>query len=116
MYYGSAPDAATEKLNGEIMELVKAKRYRDAVRAIEADAAVKARVNADAEAMNAYGIALYFTALDDKDAAREAEALGLLEKAAKMGSECAVQNLKGTEIYGPARKEFEAWQEAMKEK
>ena len=116
VYYGSAPDAATGRLNGEIMELVKSKRYHEAVRAIESDEAVMERVHSSAEAMNAYGIALYFTALDAKDPAREAEATALLKRASEGGSACAAQNLKGTEIYGPARKEYEAWQAALSEK
>ena len=69
----------------------------------------------DPEAMNAYGVALYFTALDKKDTARETRALELLRRAAQLGSAAAAENLKGTETYGPARKEFEAWKEVMKD-
>ena len=39
----------------------------------------------------------------------------MLEAAARNGSEAAAENLRGIETYGPARKEFEAWQEVMKE-
>ena len=74
-----------------------------------------ARVESDAEAANAYGIALYFTALDNKDEAAEQRAIGLLEKAARLGSDAARHNLKGIETYGPARKEYEAWKELMNE-
>ena len=115
VYYGAAPDPATEKLNGPIQALLKAKRYHDAVRAVEADPAVQERVMADAEAMNAYGIALYFTALDNQDEQQEQQALDLLRQAARQGSQPAKENLKGTEIYGPARKEYQAWLEAMKD-
>lgn len=113
VYYNNAKDPATEKLNGEVMALLKAKRYREAVKAIESDAAVLSRARADAEAMNAYGIAKYFTALDDADAVAEAQALDLLRAASAGGSSCAVENLKGIEVYGPSRKEYEAWKDVM---
>lgn len=115
VYYGNLPDPATEKLNGPIQKLLNAKRYHDAVREIEKDAAVMERVKENAEAMNAYGIAKYFTALDNKDAEAEKDAIGLIEKAAQNGSLAAAENLKGIETYGPARKEYEAWIEVMKE-
>ena len=116
IYYSNRPDAVTEKWNGPVTGLLKAKRYAQAVAAIQADETLLTRVKSDAEAANAYGIALYFTALDNKDQALEAQAVSLLEEAARMGSEAARQNLKGIETYGPARKEYEAWIEIMKEK
>ena len=116
VYYSNQPDAVSLKWNGPVTELLKAKQYAQAVRMIEADEALRARAEADAEAANAYGIALYFTALDKKDQAMEDQALNLLQEAARMGSECARHNLEGTKVYGPARKEFEAWQELMQEK
>ena len=115
IYYSNLPDAPTQKWNSSVMELLKGKNYSQAVRMVENDPALMARVKADPEAANAYGIALYFTALDAKDEAREKEAIGLVEKAARMGSEAARQNLKGIETYGPARKEYEAWKELMNE-
>ena len=116
VYYNNRPDPATEKLNGPIYELLKSKKYHKAVREIKADEAVMARVSQDPEAANAYGVALYFVALDNKDEAAEKEAIALLQKAAAEGSSAAVQNLKGIETYGPARKEFEAWQELINNK
>lgn len=113
VYYGNRPDPATEKLNDEIAPLIVAKKYRKAVFAIENDPAVMERVHADAEALNAYAIALYFTALDDHDAAREEEAIRLLGEASRKGSEAARQNLQGTKEYGPARHEYEAWLELV---
>ena len=115
VYYGNAQDEATQKLNGPIRKLLEQRRYHDAVRAIKADASVMERVQSNPEAANAYGIALYFTALDNKDLVAEDEALGLLKQAARAGSQAAVQNLKGTETYGPARKEYDAWLEALKD-
>lgn len=115
IYYGNAPHPATQKFNGPISALLKARRYHDAVRAIESDPDVMERVGANPEAANAYGVALYFTALDNKDPEQEARALEILSLAAARGSEAAVQNLKGTEIYGPARKEYDAWQELINE-
>lgn len=111
IYYGSAPDPATERLNGEIYELIKAKRYREAVQAIRNDAALMDRVSANAEAANALGIASYFTALEDKDAQAEAQAIALLRHAAAQGSTAARANLDGIDTYGPARKKYELWKE-----
>ena len=113
VYYSNLPDEPTQKWNGAVMELLKGKNYAQAVRMVENDPALMARVNADAEAANAYGIALYFTALDNKDEAAEQRAIGLLEKAARLGSDAARHNLKGIETYGPARKEYEAWKEII---
>ena len=116
VYYGNAPHPATEKLNGEVATLLKTGKYAAAVKAIQGDKEVLERIQADAEAANAYGIALYFTALDNKDDASEREAIDLIKKAARAGSHAAAQNLKGIETYGPARKEFEAWKAVMEEK
>ncbi|MBP5483697.1 MAG: DUF3575 domain-containing protein [Bacteroidales bacterium] len=116
VYYNNAPDPVTEDYNNKVLPLLKAKRYHDAVRALNANPAMKERALQDAEAANAYGIALYFTALDSKDGEAEKEAIELIKTAAKNGSVEAKQNLEGIEIYGPARKEYEAWVEAMKEK
>lgn len=115
IYYSNLPDEPTQKWNGAVMELLKGKNYAQAVRMVEDDPALMSRVEADPEAANAYGIALYFTALDNKDEAAEQRAIGLLEKAARLGSDAARHNLKGTETYGPARKEYEAWKELMNE-
>lgn len=115
VYYGDAPDPATAKLNGPVAALISSKRYAEAVREIESDDAVMERVRSDAEAMNAYAVALYFTALDNKDEQAESRALKMLGEAMEMGSDCARENIEGTKIYGPARKEYEAWIEAMKE-
>ena len=116
VYYGNAPHPATEKLNGEVATLLKTGKYAAAVKAIQGDKEVLERISADPEAANAYGIALYFTALDNKDDASEREAIDLIKKAARAGSHAAAQNLKGIETYGPARKEFEAWKALMEEK
>ena len=115
VYYNNAPDQIAENYNNKILPLLKAKRYHDAVRALESDPAMKERALQDAEAANAYGIALYFTALDNHNLDSEQEAVELIKLAARNGSQAASQNLKGIEVYGPARKEFEAWQQAMKE-
>jgi len=115
IYYGNAPDPVTEEYNKDVIPLLKSKRYAEAVRKFDESPDLKKRALQDAEAANAYGIALYFTALDNKDADKEKEAIRMLETAAHNGSEAAAENLRGIETYGPARKEFEAWQELMKE-
>ncbi len=98
-----------------MIPLLKSKRYAEAVRKFDESPDLKKRALQDAEAANAYGIALYFTALDNKDGEKEKEAIEMIQSAARKGSEAAAENLKGIETYGPARKEFEAWQELMKE-
>lgn len=116
VYYSNKPDPATQKLNGPVYALIGAKKYHKAVKEIQADQAVMELVARNPEAANAYGVALYFTALDKKDEAAELQAVGLLQKAAREGSEAAAQNLKGIETYGPARKEYEAWNELINNK
>ncbi len=116
VYYSNKPDPATEKLNGPVYALIGAKKHHEAVQEIRADKAVMELVARNPEAANAYGVALYFTALDKKDSQAEREALQLLQKAAREGSEAAAQNLKGIESYGPARKEYEAWKELINNK
>ena len=116
VYYSNKPDPATQKLNGPVYALIGAKKYHKAVKEIQADKAVMELVARNPEAANAYGVALYFTALDKKDSDAEREALQLLQKAAREGSEAAAQNLKGIETYGPARKEYEAWKELINNK
>lgn len=115
VYYGAAPDPATETFNHEVMDLLKAKRYQEVVAKVESDPKLMACTLSDAEAMNAYGVALYFTALDKKDTDQEIRALELMRRAAQLGSSAARENLHGASVYGPARKEYEAWQEAMKD-
>ena len=115
VYYNNAPDQVTELYNGKVLPLIKAKRYHDAVRALQDNPSMRERVERDPEAANAYGIALYFTALDNGDTGMEEEALQMLELSARRGSAAAQQNLEGIRTYGPARKEFEAWQAAMKD-
>ena len=115
VYYGNKPDSVTARWNGAVTDLLKAKRYREAVQMMEADPVLLSRVEADPEAANAYGIALYFTALDNHDTQAEARAIELLKKAARDGSVAARENLKGIDTYGPARKEYEAWKEIINE-
>lgn len=109
VFYGNKPDPSAQKLNGSVYELLKAKKYHKAVKEIKGDASLMSLVSQDPEAANAYGIAMYFVALDNQDESAEKEAISLVEKAAAEGSSAAVQNLKGIETYGPARKEYEAW-------
>lgn len=111
VYYGNLPDPAVERMNREVYALVKAKRYADAVRLVRGDAALTDLVRRDAEAANAYGIALYFLALDSGDGAAEQEAVGLVEWAARNGSAAAEHNLEGIAVYGSARKRYDIWLE-----
>ena len=115
IYYGNAPDAVTDRFNNDVIPLLKAKRYREAVKKMEQSPEMTERALQDAEAANAYGIALYFTALDSGDANLEKQAIQMLQTAARGGSSAAADNLEGIQTYGPARKEFEAWQKLMKE-
>lgn len=115
IYYNNRPSPAVEKMNGPVAKALQAKDYKQAVQTIQADKDLMALVQQDPEAANAYGIALYFTALDKKDQALEKEALGLLQEAARKGSQAAAENLEGIKTYGPARKEYEAWLQIMNE-
>lgn len=115
IYYGNAKDPVTEKWNGEVQNLIKSKKYAQAVALVEKDPELLKRAESDPEALNAYAVALYFHALDEKDEAKEAKAIELLQKAEKDGSAAAKHNLEGTKTYGPARKEYEAWKELMEE-
>ena len=115
IYYGNKPDEVKRKWNGRILDQMKAKNYSFVVKAVQEDKALLQRVHEDPEAANAYAVALYFTALDQKDEEKEQEALALLEQAARKGSEAAAHNLEGARKYGPARKEYEAWKELMNE-
>ena len=63
VYYGNAPHPATEKLNGEVATLLKTGKYAAAVKAIQGDKEVLERIQADAEAANAYGIARHSAVL-----------------------------------------------------
>ena len=112
VYYGNGPHLPTQKLNETVYEYIKARNYKDAVKTVSSDPAMLELVNNNAEAANAYGIALYFTALDNKDAQMERAAIEFVKRAASMGSRAAEMNLKGIETYGPARKEYEAWLES----
>ena len=116
VYYNAAEDPVTQAYNTQVLPLLKAGRYHDAVRVFQANKELEARAQSDPEATNAYGIALYFTALDKKDEAQEQKAMELVRQAARQGSEAAGRNLEGMAVYGPARKEYDAWLELMKEK
>ena len=60
-------------------------------------------------------VALNEQALALKPSDLSASLSDLLRRAAQLGSEAARENLRGTQIYGPARKEYEAWKEVMKD-
>lgn len=114
VYYSNLPDPVTEKYNREVLPLLSDKRYHSAMRLFEADPALARRALADAEAANAYGIAMWFTALDEENAQKEAQAEAIVARSALMGSQCAAQNLEGMKVYGPALKEYRAWQKEAK--
>ena len=86
---------AVKKLNGEVFELIKARKYREAVEAITSDPALTALVVNDAEATNAYGIALYFRSIESNDPNGRSEAVQIIENASSRGSKAAAMNLKG---------------------
>lgn len=114
VFYGDQPDPATEKLNREVYALIKDRKYGQALRMIREDDAIRSLVEKDAEAANAYGIALWFWALDQGDTAAEQEAVDYVTSAARRGSAAAVHNLEGMDVYGPARKKYEVWLELSK--
>lgn len=109
-------DSTVESFNHEVLDLLKAKRYQAVVEKLESDSKLMTCALSDAEAMNVYGVALYFTALDKKDTDQEVRALEFMRRAAHQGSVSAQKNLDGAAVYGPARKEFEAWKALMDKK
>ena len=109
-------DSTTESFNREVLGLVKAGRYQEAVAKVEGNPQLMTCALSDAEAMNAYGVSLYLAALDKKDTDQEIRALELLRRAAHLGSDAARKNLDGAAVYSPARKEYEAWKAVMEEK
>lgn len=115
VYYSNKPDEVTLRWNGPVMDMLKNRRYRDVVKTVRADESLFARVKEDAEAANAYGVALYFVAQEEDSLDLEQEAIMLLEKAERNGSTAAAQNLKGIETYDRAYHEYQAWKKLMEE-
>ncbi|MBP5505582.1 MAG: DUF3575 domain-containing protein [Bacteroidales bacterium] len=100
IYYTSKPDAVAEGLNS-INALIQDHRYADAVKLYESNPDYMARTKTDAEAANAYGIALFGAAveLETIDTEKVNKALEILRKAEKMGSDCARGNLEATDEF-----------------
>ena len=119
VYYYSKPDTVAEGLN-RINALIRARKYHDALNAYESRADYLDRARVDAEAANAYGIAMFGTAveLEKIDTLLARDAMEILHKADKMGSDCAGANIEGAEEFLQKYKEYteqKRSQEAMKE-
>jgi len=63
IYYGTRPDPVAKELN-QINRLIADHRYSDAVKEYESNPAYLARTRTDAEAANAYGVALFGSAVE----------------------------------------------------
>lgn len=128
VYYDNKPDAGADRFNDEIFGLIRGRKYQEAVDAIEADPALRDEtVERDPEALNAYGIALYFAAAtedhlmkmqlgdrfdqDKEDQYQEdiARAYSYIKEAADRGSEAARANLQSLDEYNADRDIYRAF-------
>lgn len=128
VYYDNKPDPGTVLFNDEIIGLIRAKNYREAVEAVDADPAIRDyTIERDPDARNAYGIALYFAAAtedhllkmrpgDKFDQAKEdqyqediARAYRYIKEAAERGSKAARANLYELDMYNHEREVYRAF-------
>lgn len=128
VYYDNKPDAGTVLFNDEIIGLIRAKKYREAVDAVDADPYLRDHtIERDPDARNAYGIALYFAAAsedhvlkmkpgDKFDQAKEdryqediARAYKYIKEAAERGSKAARANLDELKEYNKDRDTYRAF-------
>lgn len=100
IYYGTKPDPVAGELN-RINGLIREHKYSDAVKAYESNSAYLDRAKKDAEAANAYGIALFGAAveLEQIDTLKAGQAIEILQDAREMGSDCAPGNLEATDEF-----------------
>lgn len=119
IYFQTKPDKVAGRLN-ELNELIKAHRWDEVVNEYENNPEYMDRVQKDAEARNAYGIALLGQAveLERIDTLQARKARAILREAEQMGSDCARGNLEGSDEFLKKYKEYveqKRSQEAMKE-
>lgn len=100
IYFKTKPDLVAQELTA-INALIQDHRYSDAVKAYESNAEYLDRVKKDAEAANAYGIALFGAAveLEQIDTLQAGEALEILREADEMGSDCARGNIDAAQEF-----------------
>lgn len=119
IYFYSKPDEVAQSMN-EVNNLIREHKYAQALKAYESNPAFLDRTKVDAEAANAYGIAMFGAAveLERIDTLRAEKAREILREADRMGSICARGNLDGTEEFLRKYKEYEEqkrYQEALKQ-
>jgi outer membrane protein OmpA-like peptidoglycan-associated protein len=119
IYYGTKPDPVAGELN-RINGLITDHKYSDAVKEYESNSEYMDRVKVDAEAANAYGIALFGSAveLEQIDTVKAGQAMDILRKADEMGSDCARGNIDGANEFLNKYNEYmeqKRSQEAMRE-
>ena len=119
IYFKTRPDKVAVRLN-ELNALIKAHRWDEVVSEYESHPEYMDRARKDAEARNAYGIALLGQAveLEKIDTLQAQKARAILREAEEMGSECARGNLEGSDEFLRKYKEYveqKQSQDAMKE-
>lgn len=119
IYFKTRPDQVAAEMNA-LNTLIKAHRWDEVVSAYENHPEYMERTRTDAEARNAYGIALLGQAveLERIDTLQAQRARGILQEALEMGSDCARGNLEGMDEFVGKYKEYveqKRSQEAMKE-
>lgn len=119
IYFHTKPDKVAESLN-KVNDLIRDHKYAEALQAYESNSEYLDRTKVDAEAANAYGIAMFGAAveLEKIDTLRAEKAREILMQAEEMGSSCARGNLDGTEEFLRKYKEYEEqkrYQEALKQ-
>ena len=119
IYFVTKPDEVAAGMN-ELNALIKAHRWDEVVNAYESHPEYMERTKTDAEARNAYGIALLGQAveLERIDTLQAEKARQILREAEEMGSDCARGNLEGSDEFIRKYKEYveqKRSQDAMKE-
>ena len=119
IYFTTKPDKVAGRLN-ELNALIKAHRWDEVVSEYESHPEYMDRARKDAEARNAYGIALLGQAveLEKIDTLQAQKARAILREAEEMGSDCARGNLEGSDEFLRKYKEYveqKQSQDAMKE-
>lgn len=128
IYYENKPDAGTDLFNDNVIRLIREKKYREAVDAVDADPDIRDyTIERDPDARNAYGIALYFAAatedhlmkmkpgdpfdqsMEDKYQEDVAKAYRYIEEAAERGSRAARANLSELKQYEADRQTYRAF-------
>ena len=128
IYYENKPDPGTDLFNDRVIGLIRGKQYKEAVKAIEKDPEIRDKtIRRDPDARNAYGIALFFDAVqrdhlmkmepgdafdqkaEDRYQEETAKAIAYIREAAELGSKAAKANLCELDKYNHEREVYRAF-------